>query len=103
MTDELKLPAEPKLPALELLKEHHTFPGPFTFKIIMDEHANAESDVRNQLENVVPASRIFSQIGRRSSKGNHVSFSVILNADSAEEVHSVYRELLKLKGLRALF
>lgn len=94
---------EPKLPNLDLIEETHTFPTMFTFKVIGDHHDEFIADVLNHATCAVGRHRELEHSVRRSAAGNHTSISLKVMCHTAHEVHGVYVELLKIKGLRALF
>lgn len=94
---------EPKLPDLELLKEMHEFPLMFTFKAIGDHHAEFATDILNRAIAAIGAHREIIHSIRMSASGNHAAITLKVMCHTADEVHGVYAELLKVAGLRALF
>ncbi len=94
---------KPHLPSLELIRELHSFPTMFTFKVIGDHHDEFVSDVLNRVIQALGANRKVEHSLRMSSAGNHASVSLNVHCETEHEVHGVYVELLKIEGLRALF
>ncbi len=94
---------EPKLPDINLLKETHDFPLMFTFKVIGDHHAEFATDILNKAVAAVGPSREITHTVRMSANGNHAAVTIKVMCHTADEVHGVYTELLKVTGLRALF
>lgn len=94
---------EPKLPDLELLKEMHQFPEMFTFKVIGDHHVEFAADILNHVVAAVGAERELVHSVRMSAQGKHSAVTVQVMCHTADEVHGVYAELMKVRGLRALF
>ncbi|MCX6118570.1 MAG: DUF493 domain-containing protein [Proteobacteria bacterium] len=94
---------KPALPNIDLIKELHSFPTMFTFKVIGDHHDEFVSDVLNRTTGAIGASRKIEHSMRLSSGGNHSAISLSVHCSTAEEVLVVYSELLKVSGLRALF
>ncbi len=88
-----------RLPAIELLEATHTFPCPYTFKVIGLTENNfvgrVLQTVRSQLaEDAEPS---FST--RQTAGGKHVSVTIEPTLDSADHVLAIYRELSGLEGL----
>lgn len=88
-----------KLPPLELLNEHHTFPGPYTFKALGEVNTHFEVRVIAAIrEELGLAEDPPSQV-KTSSSGKHCSVTVEFTAQSAEQVHKVYERVSKVAGL----
>ena len=98
-----KSPIETKLPDIDLLKEMHNFPEMFTFKVIGDHHAEFAADILNHVVAAIGPSRELVHSVRMSAQGNHAAVTVQVMCNTADEVHGVYEELMKVRGLRALF
>jgi putative lipoic acid-binding regulatory protein len=93
----------PQLPNIELIKSQHKFPGLYTFKVIGDNREDFIADALTLAMNAIGEDRECSHTARESAAGNHVAVTLSIAFNSAEEVHRVYENLLKLKGIRALF
>ena len=87
------------IPSLELLEATHTFPGPYTFKVI--GHAADDFVAR-----VVEAVREELQAGddleygvRQTSGGAQISITLNPYIDSATQVQAIYRRIVVISGL----
>jgi putative lipoic acid-binding regulatory protein len=92
-----------QLPSIEMLEAGHHFPGPYMFKVIGRSDngfvARTVAAVRDELlAEVDPPFRT-----RETPGGRHVSVTLELTMETAEQVLSVYRRLLKLTGLVLLW
>ena len=92
-----------KLPAIELLENTHTFPGPYTFKVIGRAErgfvARAVAAVRDELAGEVdPPYRV-----RETPNGRHVAVTVEPQVQTAHQVLAVYRRLQVIAGLVMLW
>jgi putative lipoic acid-binding regulatory protein len=95
-------PVVEDLPAIELLENTHTFPGPYTFKVIgLAERgfvARAVAAVRDELAGAVdPPYRV-----RETASGRHVAVTVEPEVQTARQVLAVYRRLKVIAGLVVL-
>ena len=87
------------LPSVELLESSHTFPGPYTFKIIGSAEDNflarVIAAVRHELRvELDPPFRLRSTRG-----GRHVSITMEPEVESAQQVLAVYSRLSQTSGL----
>ena len=92
-----------QLPSIELLEAGHHFPGPYMFKVIGKTDngfvARTVAAVREEmLAGVDPPFRI-----KETPNGRHVSVTLELRMQSAQQVLGVYRRLLELAGLVLLW
>jgi putative lipoic acid-binding regulatory protein len=92
-----------KLPVLALLENTHTFPGPYTFKVIgLAERgfvARAVAAVRDELAREVdPPYRV-----RETASGRHVAVTVEPEVQTAQQVLDIYRRLKVITGLVLLW
>jgi putative lipoic acid-binding regulatory protein len=91
------------LPAIALLESTHTFPGPYTFKVIGRAErgfvARAIAAVRDELaEPTDPPYRV-----RETASGRHVAVTVEPQIQTAHQVLAVYRRLRLMTGLVMLW
>jgi putative lipoic acid-binding regulatory protein len=91
------------LPSIALLESVHQFPGPYMFKAIGRVEngfvARIIAAVREELNaNTDPPFRVREALG-----GRHVSVTLQPTVQTAEQVHAVYRRILKTAGLVLLF
>jgi uncharacterized protein len=92
-----------QLPAIELLENTHTFPGPYIFKVIGRSErgfaARAVAAVRDELAcEVDPPYKTRDAIG-----GQHVAVTLEPEVQSAWQVLAVYRRLRAMVGLVMLW
>jgi uncharacterized protein len=93
----------PELPAIELLESTHTFPGPYTFKVIGRSErgfvARAVAAVRDELAfELDPPYRT-----REARGGQHIAVTLEPEVQSAGQVLAVYRRLRDMAGLVMLW
>ena len=85
--------------SLELLRERHVFPGPFTFKVIgnpeNDFAARALAAIAQVVNPEVPA----PPSTRASATGRHLALTFAVRVASAEQVLAVYTALKALAGV----
>ncbi len=85
--------------SLALLRERHTFPGPFKFKVIGspqdDFAARAQAAICAVVAPAVPA----PPTTRSSAAGRHVAMTFVVHVASAEQVIAVYAALKGLAGV----
>jgi putative lipoic acid-binding regulatory protein len=93
----------PQLPSLELIKSMHTFPGAFIFKIIGDARDGFVAEALTLSMDALGDDREFTHTFRASSASKHLAITLSIFIRDANEVHAVYKNLMKLSGLRALF
>jgi putative lipoic acid-binding regulatory protein len=92
-----------ELPAIELLEAHHTFPGPYIFKVIGQVEngfvARVVAAVRDELgASTDPPFRV-----RETPGGRHVSVTVEPIVQTAQQVLKVYRRVRTMAGLIILW
>ncbi len=91
------------IPSIELLKSVHSFPGKYLFKVIghADDGflARAVAAIREATgADIDPPYSI-----RQSASGKHVAISFDVPVQTAYDVEDIYKRLITLKGLVALF
>jgi putative lipoic acid-binding regulatory protein len=89
-------------PSVELLESHHTFPGVFRIKVIGnaadDFEARALAAVHQEVSGV---SEVDHSI-RNTPGGRHISMTLDVNVQTAEQVRSIYGRLQEVEGLKML-
>ena len=90
-------------PAIELLENNHTFPGPYTFKVIGRVErgfvARVVAAVRDELaEAIDPPFRVRESVG-----GRHVAITLEPTVQTAHQVLAVYRRIRQMAGLVILW
>ena len=86
-------------PSLELLDSAHTFPGVYQFKAIGDVAADFEARVLMAVRSEVGADAAIGQTVRSTKGGRHVSLTLDVDVQSAEQVHLIYAKIRELHGL----
>ena len=92
-----------ELPAIELLESTHTFPGPYTFKVIGKTDngfvARTVAAVRDALGDAEdPPYRVRESVG-----GRHTAVTLEPQVQTARQVLAVYRRLHDTVGLVMLW
>ncbi|MCI0685136.1 MAG: DUF493 domain-containing protein [Gemmataceae bacterium] len=90
-------------PALDLLTSSHTFPGPYTFKVIGKSEggflARAVAAVREELaQDTDPPFKV-----REARGGRHIAVTLEPRIEHAGQVLAVYRRLRAMVGLVMLW
>lgn len=88
-----------KLPPLELLKANHSFPGPYTFKLIAESKADLVTNLILELKEVLEWAHDPKHSTRETAGGKHIAVTLELVMRKAEEVHIVYQILEKVDGV----
>jgi putative lipoic acid-binding regulatory protein len=88
----------------ELLESTHTFPGPYSFKVIFrNQTAAGESILAALAAGTGLAVRTDADSIKVSAQGSYVSMTVLLDADTSQDVLSVYAVLGTLKSVLQYF
>jgi putative lipoic acid-binding regulatory protein len=82
---------------LELLQQTHTFPGPYHLKAIGKSDHDFRQRVVDAVREVLGVEAP-SEV-RETPGGRHISVSLDLNVESAEQVLAIHHRLKKLDGL----
>jgi uncharacterized protein len=94
--------AEPQVPPLELLQSVHTFPGTYQIRAI----GSVENDFIGRVVALVqgelagPSEVDYAE--RFTPDGRHVSVTLDITVQSAEQVLLIYQQLQGVEGLRFL-
>ncbi len=91
-----------KLPPIELLRDTHTFPGTYTFKVIGEPDPFFPSRVVSVIQEELKFEQEPCHTVRKSETGKHQSVTLELMLQTAEDVHVVYKKLLDLPGVLLL-
>lgn len=81
------------LPPLDLLRQTHAFPGPYTFKIIVFTRGGLKEEVASLLVKEIREDLKHALETRESSGGKHTAITIEAHVTSAEEVHLIYKAL----------
>ncbi len=81
--------------ALELLRSQHTFPGPYTFRVVV--RPDGRSGVVSAIAAALGDESAVQEVEERASrKGNYLSLHVVTRMEDAEGVLDVYEVVGKL-------
>ena len=87
------------LPSVEILEAHHTFPGPYTFKVIGNAAENFTGRVvfavRDELRMEIDPPYTL----RSAKSGNHVAITLEPECESAQQVIAIYSRLMGMNGV----
>jgi putative lipoic acid-binding regulatory protein len=87
---------------LRALNDLHSFPGPFTFKVIGENSADFVARVVQAAVMVLGPTAYPDVKTRESAHGRHQSVTFDVRVESAESVLEVYAALSALPGVRYL-
>jgi putative lipoic acid-binding regulatory protein len=89
--------------AIALLEQHHSFPGPYVFKLIGDNTSHfydtVLAEVAKEFGEMGPGWRFST---RKSSGGRYLSITLTLQMESGEHVVRFYERFSKLDELRSM-
>lgn len=88
-----------KLPPLDLLKANHSFPGPYTFKVIAESKEGLVSALIAELKTTLDWKFDPKHSVRNTAGGRHTAITLELVMRTADEVHTVYKILGKIEGV----
>ena len=96
-------PTPDKLPSKELLEERHTFPGPYTFKVIGEADEGFEGRIKECVQRELRTNAEPRTSVRTTKGGRHQSVTVEPVCPDADSVLRLYAELRKVDGVMFLF
>ena len=87
------------LPSVEMLEYGHTFPGPYTFKVIGFAEGNftgrVVASVRDELgQDLDPPYTL-----RTTKTGKHIAITLEPECDSPQKVLAIYSRLMGMDGI----
>lgn len=83
--------------ALHLLREQHSFPGPFEFRVVV--RPDARERVVDAVRAAIGLGRVLETSERPSKNERYFSVRVLAEVDSAEAVLDVFAVLSELDGV----
>ncbi len=90
-------------PSSDLLESNHPFPGSYQIKAIgMAEDDFVSRVVEAVASELVTPSELDHSV-RVTPNGKHVSLTLEMNVQSADQVRAIYARLREVKGLTLLF
>ncbi len=87
---------------VENLEEAHSFPGPYTLKVIGTNDASFIARVLRVARETLELSSDPDHSSRESKSGKHVSVTLELTVESARGVAILYEKLHTVEGLTML-
>jgi putative lipoic acid-binding regulatory protein len=97
MQGDHNLPEDPRERALLLLDTHHTFPGPFEFRVVVRPEGRAPA--LEALVAKVGADRVHPQSERPSAQGNYLAVRVKVEVAHAADVLDLYELIRAVPGV----
>jgi len=91
------------IPSVELLEAVHLFPGNYQIRAIGAASGDFETRVINAVQDEVATPSEVEHSARYTPGGRHVSVTLDITVQSAEQVRSIYARLHEVEGLRLLF
>jgi putative lipoic acid-binding regulatory protein len=88
-----------ELPAIELLESTHTFPGPYTFKVIGKTDPGFVARIVAAVRDTLGCDQDLPYRVRESVGGRHIAVTLEPVVQTAHEVIAVYRRLGPTAGL----
>ena len=89
-------------PPIELLESTHTFPGVFQIKVIGSAADDFEARVLEVARTELATVGHLEHSVRTTPDGKHLSLTLDLNVQSAEQVRAIYAKIRDLAGLKFL-
>ncbi len=89
---------------LALLESQHSFPGPYTFKVIYRNEDDMSERIRARIKEVTGIEVTDNQVAvRSSSAANFLSMTLDMDVQTAQEVLDVYDVLSTLEDVVSWF
>lgn len=90
--------SDPVARARALLEAHHTFPGPFEFRVVV-RPVHRSAAVTAVAHAVGGSESLLSIDERRSSQGTYVSLRIRVHAETVDTVLGVYEVIRTVEGV----
>ena len=87
---------------IEKLEETHSFPGPYTLKVIGTNDASFIAQVLRVARESLDLPDDPEHSSRESKSGKHISVTLELTVESAHGVVRLYEEMHQIEGLTML-
>ena len=87
---------------IERLEEAHEFPGTYTLKVIGEQRDDFVATILAALQGELQLSDLPEHTLKSTPNGRHVSVTVELTVQSAQQVGSVYARLQSMPEIRFL-
>jgi putative lipoic acid-binding regulatory protein len=89
-------------PSVELLESVHSFPGTYRIKAIGEARDDFEGRVRAAASEELASTAEIELSVRSTRDGRHVSLTLELTVQSAEQVRAIYSRIREVEGLTLL-
>jgi putative lipoic acid-binding regulatory protein len=86
----------------ELLESHHEFPGVYRIKVIGVTDNDFENRVVQAVIAALPSPSDLDYSARTTPSGRHVSLTLEVNVQTADEVLRIYERIRPVEGLTML-
>jgi uncharacterized protein len=87
------------LPSVEVLEAHHSFPGPYMFKVIGVADGRFTGRVIAQVRDELGLDQDPPYTLRKTPKGNHVAITLEPECESPQQVLAIYSRLMGMEGM----
>jgi putative lipoic acid-binding regulatory protein len=91
------------IPSIDLLESVHKFPGRYTFKVIGAHRDDLVADVLAAAGAELGPTPHLTHSVRKTPSGGHEAVTLEIEADSAAVVQAIYKRLIDLPGVVAIF
>ncbi len=95
--------ADDNRPSIELLESVHVFPGSYQIRAIGAAADDFAARVIAAVEDEMPAPGDVEHSVRATPNGRHVSVTLDVAVQSAEQVRAIYARIQQVEGLTILF
>ena len=89
---------DPVARARALLEAHHTFPGPFEFRVVV-RPVHRSSALTAVVHAVGGSEALLGVDERRSAQGNYLSLRIRVHAETVDAVLGVYAVIRQVEGV----
>ncbi len=90
-------------PSLELLESVHPFPGTYQIKAIGNSAGGFAERVISAVQEELPTPSELDYSVRNTQSGRHVSLTLDVTVQTADQVRAIYARLQQIEGLTLLF
>ncbi|MEZ6130459.1 MAG: DUF493 domain-containing protein [Planctomycetaceae bacterium] len=87
------------LPSVEILEAHHSFPGPYIFKVIGDADGNFTGRVVFAVRDELQIEMDPPYTLRNTKTGRHVAITLEPTCQSPQQVLAIYSRLMGMDGI----
>ncbi len=88
------------VPSIEVLETAHSFPAPYTIKVIGPDTSDFRTSARANCIKHLGEDALVDITERQSKTGQHLALTLKFQAPSAKTVQDIYRDLANLQNLK---